>query len=71
MTGNHTRKTENNNLLVRNASSEELDEVTQLLRDSYLEYKNSFPPEGWKSYLDNIVDARSAFGRCALPVGIY
>jgi ribosomal protein S18 acetylase RimI-like enzyme len=45
-------------LLIRDARSEELDEVSLLMRDAYLEYRDSFPPERWKSYLENIMDVR-------------
>lgn len=44
---------------MRDAHSEELDDVSLLIRDAYLEYENSFPPEHWKSYLENIMDVRS------------
>jgi hypothetical protein len=34
-----------NNLLIRDARSEELDEVSLLIREAYMEYEHSFPPE--------------------------
>jgi ribosomal protein S18 acetylase RimI-like enzyme len=46
-------------LLIRDARSEELDEVSLLMKDAYLEYRDSFPPERWKSYLENVMDVRS------------
>ena len=68
MTMKHSGKIGNNNLIIRNANPEELDEVKLLLKTSYLEYENSFPPESWKSYLDNIVDIRSRLGISELIV---
>ncbi len=58
----------NDGLLIRDARSEELNEVSHLLREAYLEYENSFPPEHWKSYLDNIMDIRSRLGVSELIV---
>ncbi len=55
-------------LLIRDARSEELDEVSLVIRDAYLEYEDSFPPEHWKSYLENIMDVRSRIGVSELIV---
>jgi ribosomal protein S18 acetylase RimI-like enzyme len=55
-------------LLIRDARSEELEEVSLLMRDAYLEYKDSFPPEHWKLYLENIMDVRSRLGVSKLIV---
>ncbi len=38
------------------------------MRDAYLEYGKSFPPEHWKSYLENIMDVRSRLGISELIV---
>jgi GNAT superfamily N-acetyltransferase len=61
-------KTGNDSLIIRNAKSEELDEVSLLMRDAYLEYKNYFPPEAWRSYSENIMDVHSRLGISELIV---
>lgn len=55
-------------LLIRDARHEELDEVSHLIRDAYLEYEVSFPPEHWKSYLEDIMNVRSRLGASELIV---
>jgi ribosomal protein S18 acetylase RimI-like enzyme len=60
----------NDSLLIRNARSEELDEVSLLMRDAYMEYENSFLPEHWKSYLENIMDVRSHLSDSELTVAV-
>ena len=47
------------NLVIREARTDELDEVSLVIRDAYLEYEDYFPPEQWKLYLENIMDVRS------------
>ena len=44
---------------MRDARLEELDEVSQLIRDAYQQYKNSIPEPSWKIYVENITDVRS------------
>ena len=46
---------------IRNAHAHELDEVSILLGASYRQYQNLIRPEGWKLYLEDIVDVRSRF----------
>jgi GNAT superfamily N-acetyltransferase len=58
----------NNGFHIRDARSDELDEVSLVIRDAYLEYENSFPSEHWKSYLENIMDVRSRLGVSELIV---
>ena len=55
-------------LLIRDAHMEELDRVSLVIKDAYLEYKESFPPEHWESYLENIIDVHSRFGVAELIV---
>ncbi len=55
-------------MLIRDARSEELDEVSLLMRDAYLEYRDSFPAERWELYLENIMDVRSRLGVSQLIV---
>lgn len=55
-------------MLIRDARSEELDKVSLLMRDAYLEYEDSFPSERWKSYLEDIMDVRSRLGVSKLLV---
>ena len=47
---------------VRDARSEELDQVALLMRDAYQEYRASFPAELWEGYLRDIMDVRSRIG---------
>jgi len=42
----------NKSILIRNARSDELDEVSLLLKDAYQQYENFIRPEAWKSYLE-------------------
>jgi predicted N-acetyltransferase YhbS len=42
--------------------------VALVIRDAYLEYKNSFPLVDWQSYLDNIMDMKSRLGVSELIV---
>jgi ribosomal protein S18 acetylase RimI-like enzyme len=58
----------NLSLVIRDARSEEMDEVSLLMRDAYLEYEKFFPPEGWKLYLGDIMDVRSRLGDSQLIV---
>lgn len=45
--------------MIRDGRPGELDEISRLLKDAYLEYESYFPREDWKSYLENIMDVRS------------
>lgn len=47
-----------NNLQIRDARLDELDGVANLIRDAYVEYKDSFSPSAWESYLEDIMDVR-------------
>ena len=44
---------------IRDAKVEELDQVALLIRDAYLEYQATFPPEVWEGYSRDIMDVRS------------
>jgi ribosomal protein S18 acetylase RimI-like enzyme len=44
--------------VVQDASLEELDEVSNLLRDSYLQYKPLVPSDIWEPYLKDIMNVR-------------
>jgi ribosomal protein S18 acetylase RimI-like enzyme len=48
-----------NNLEIRDALPDELDEVSRLLRAAYSQYKKSMPPAIWRNYLADITDVRS------------
>ena len=52
-------ETTNINLIIRNARLDELDDVSQLLKNSYQQYKKLLPSEAWQAYLDDIMDVRS------------
>ncbi|MGD0353332.1 MAG: GNAT family N-acetyltransferase [Dehalococcoidia bacterium] len=58
----------NKNILIRNARSDELDEVSLLLKDAYQQYENIIRPEAWKPYLEDIMDVRSRRGKSDLIV---
>lgn len=58
----------NKNILIRNARSDELDEVSLLLKDAYQQYENIIRPEAWKSYLEDIMDVQSRLGESDLIV---
>ena len=53
---------------VRDARSEELDQVASLMRDAYQEYRASFPAQVWEGYLRDIMDVRSRIGISELIV---
>jgi len=59
---------EKHGLIIRDARPDELDEVSLLLKDAYLQYENFIPPERWKHYLADIVDVRSRLGKSDLIV---
>ena len=46
-------------LLIQDARTEELDEVSVVTRDAYLEYEASFASEHWKSYLKTLLPCYS------------
>ncbi len=64
----HNKPSENSQLIIRDARAEDLDEVSRLLRDAYLEYQKHFPEEDWKHYLDNIMNVRSRLSESELIV---
>ena len=53
---------------IRDARVEELDQVALLIRDAYLEYQASFPPEVWDDYARDIMDVRSRLDTSELIV---
>jgi hypothetical protein len=59
---------ENHDLTIRNARPGELDEVSLLLKEAYMQYENFIPPERWKNYLADIADIRSRLGMSDLIV---
>lgn len=58
----------NHNLIIRNGRPEELEEISILLRDAFRQYENFIRPEGWKQYIEDIVDVRSRLGESDLIV---
>jgi ribosomal protein S18 acetylase RimI-like enzyme len=60
----------NKNIHIRNARSDELDEVSLLLRDAYQQYETIIPPEAWKSYVEDITDVKSRLGDSDLIVAL-
>ncbi len=61
-------KTKNINLIIRNARLDELDRVSQLLKNSYQQYKQFLPSEAWQAYLEDIIDVRSRLAEADLIV---
>jgi ribosomal protein S18 acetylase RimI-like enzyme len=59
---------EKHGLIIRDARPDELDAVSLLLKDAYLQYENFFRQETWKQYLADIVDVRSRLGKSDLIV---
>jgi GNAT superfamily N-acetyltransferase len=45
-------------LRLRQVRSYELDNVSLLIRDAYQQYKSFFPLEGWKFYIEDMIDMR-------------
>lgn len=48
-----------NRLVIRDARSEELNDISLLIKEAYVEYQHSLPREPWKFYLENIMDVDS------------
>jgi GNAT superfamily N-acetyltransferase len=59
---------ENSPLVIRDAKSNELDEISILLRDSYTEYQAVMPSEVWRPYLEDIMNVRSRLPESQLVV---
>jgi ribosomal protein S18 acetylase RimI-like enzyme len=55
-------------LRLRDARPDELDEVSQLLREAYLEYERALTPGVWEYYLRDIMDVRSRLAASELIV---
>jgi ribosomal protein S18 acetylase RimI-like enzyme len=55
-------------LKIRNARPEELDEVSQLLKEAYQQYAEVMPQEVFQSYLENILDVRGRLPESELIV---
>ena len=54
--------------LVRDARTEELDQVALLMRDAYQQYQEALPPGMWEGYARDIMDVRSRLGFSELIV---
>jgi len=48
-----------NTIQIRNATPEELDNVSLLLKRAYQQYKHIIKPAAWRLYLEDIIDVRS------------
>jgi GNAT superfamily N-acetyltransferase len=55
---NRTGQTPKKGLHLREARPGELDAVARLLRDAYLQYKESLPADVWEYYVQDIMDVR-------------
>jgi GNAT superfamily N-acetyltransferase len=56
------------NLVIRDARPEELEAVSDLLREAYREYEQYFPGDAWEEYLANVRDVRSRLAEAQLIV---
>ncbi len=57
-----------NSLVIRDARTDELDEVSVVIREAYKEYEKPVPRPSWKVYIDDIADVRSRLGTSQLIV---
>jgi GNAT superfamily N-acetyltransferase len=57
-----------NHLLLREARSNDLDNVSLLIRDAYQQYENLLPLEAWKFYLEDMMDVRKRLSESQLIV---
>jgi ribosomal protein S18 acetylase RimI-like enzyme len=55
-------------LILRDARADEMDKVALLIRDAYLQYKSSMPPEAWLGYLEDMMDVRGRLSESQLIV---
>ncbi len=55
-------------LQIRDALSDEVDEVSAIMLAAYSEYASSLTPAGWDSYASNITDVRGRLGESQLIV---
>lgn len=56
------------NLLLREARSDDFDNVSLLIRDAYQQYENFIPPEAWKFYVEDMINVRSRLNESKLIV---
>ncbi|MDP3879751.1 MAG: GNAT family N-acetyltransferase [Dehalococcoidales bacterium] len=64
----HDSTRSNDHLHIRDACPDELDEVSQLLKDAYRQYQSSIPSRVWETYLEDIVDVRGRLENAELLV---
>ncbi len=55
-------------LQIRDALSDEVDEVSAIMLAAYSEYADSLTPAGWEAYAGNITDVRGRLGESELIV---
>ena len=55
-------------IVLREARSDEFDNVSLLIRDAYLQYENFLPPEAWKFYVEDMMNVRSRLKESQLIV---
>jgi len=55
-------------IVLREAGSDDFDNVSLLLRDAYLQYENFLPAGAWKFYLEDMMNVRSRLKESQLIV---
>jgi GNAT superfamily N-acetyltransferase len=62
------RSLNDNNLVLREAHSFELEDVSLLIRDAYQQYEHILPPEEWIFYLQDMMDVRGRLNESQLII---
>ena len=65
---NHAERSSLSGVRVRDARTEELDELARLLAEVYGAFRTHLPADAWKRYIGEIVDVRGRLGESELIV---
>ena len=66
--GGEMTESQSGSIRIRDARTEELDQVSTLIRAAYQEYTDFFPDMAWESYLQDAMDVHSRVGEAELIV---
>lgn len=58
----------NNEILTRDAGTQELDDISRLIKDAFQQYESFMSSPGWQAYVEEITDVRSRLGDSNLIV---